>query len=387
MPDIVLTEPERMKTVEGAGNLPMWRYQAMCDVCHDHTGGACVTCNETSCKRAFHVSCAWQAANFVLGFDIQPVKSSRRDTVPTTSFRGENGHMSAVVYCNLHRDVGKNKGLHDWADIDPATGMTAAQVFAVTHKSVANDRSVSTGLVAASSSLGSGAAGNASSQAQSSGGPGGAGAFLANAQTSSSSSILPSSEGTYGLLRRAKRLDLALSQLQPNQQGGVLRSSSSNKRLSSAYFHASLSATPAPSAPGHSYSHPMTLMSNLTNSNANTSSSINLMGNSSSAIAGANGSAGVGGPPPKSCVRCQSQFSPFWFDVPMDAREINGVREGNGHDDNNQQLHNVEESQNLDWLKAVKDASTMTSGGLSNAGAGTPVLCLRCRHAVLPTLQ
>lgn len=347
MPDIVLTEPERMKTVEGAGNLPLWRYQAMCDLCHEQSGGACVTCNEPSCKRAFHVSCAWQAANFVLGFDIQPVKSSRRDTVPTASFRGESGHMSAVVYCNLHRDVGKNKGLHDWADIDSTTGLTAAQTYATTHKSVSNDRAVSTGLSASIS----GAAGVTSSLSASAGAQSSLTTPSTNAQTSSSTSL---SEQTYGLLRRAKRLDLALNQLQQSQQGvhlqSYMRSSSSNKRLSTSFINASLSATPAPPTVAIS-GQQMTLLHNLNDANANTASSIHLIG----ANAGAAG--------PKCCARCQSRFSPFWFDVPADAREL---------DEEQEQEHGEER----DWLKAVKEEA-----------AASTVLCLRCRHAVVPPLQ
>ena len=48
-----------------------------------------------------HVECAHKAG-YVLGFEIQPVKGSRRDLVSTVKVGSENGSMSAVLWCPNH---------------------------------------------------------------------------------------------------------------------------------------------------------------------------------------------------------------------------------------------------------------------------------------------
>lgn len=48
-----------------------------------------------------HVGCA-QKAGYQFGFDLQPVKSSRRDTVNTVKIGTDTGSMSAALWCPEH---------------------------------------------------------------------------------------------------------------------------------------------------------------------------------------------------------------------------------------------------------------------------------------------
>jgi hypothetical protein len=79
--------------------------------------GATITCYD--CKSPVHVSCAL-AAGFTAGFDIQPVKGSRRDVVQTVTFGGETGVMTAAVWCPEH-DLRKTV-IHPLTEIDSVTG-------------------------------------------------------------------------------------------------------------------------------------------------------------------------------------------------------------------------------------------------------------------------
>jgi hypothetical protein len=64
------------------------------------------------------VSCAL-ANGFTAGFDIQPVKGSRRDVVQVVTFGGESGVMTAAVWCPEH-DLRKTV-VHPLTEIDPIT--------------------------------------------------------------------------------------------------------------------------------------------------------------------------------------------------------------------------------------------------------------------------
>jgi len=78
--------------------------------------GATLTCHD--CKLPVHVSCAL-AAGFIAGFDIQPVKGSRRDIIQVVNFGGETGVMTACVWCPEHEP--KKTIVHPLTEIDPVT--------------------------------------------------------------------------------------------------------------------------------------------------------------------------------------------------------------------------------------------------------------------------
>ncbi|KDN45083.1 hypothetical protein K437DRAFT_125829 [Tilletiaria anomala UBC 951] len=132
--ECLFSNTETLSLVEGASNLPPWRYSARCEICGEVTG-ACVSCAEQGCRKTFHVSCAYAAQPFYLfGFEIKPVKSVRRDQTATVSFKSETGNMKALIWCQDHKDAAKAKTLYDMSETDPATGLTALQAFARTHK-------------------------------------------------------------------------------------------------------------------------------------------------------------------------------------------------------------------------------------------------------------
>ncbi|KAK0555392.1 putative PHD type zinc finger protein with BAH domain-containing protein [Tilletia horrida] len=136
IPEIAYSNAHILRDVEGAGFLPSWRYQAKCEICGVRHG-ACISCAESSCKNTFHVTCAFiKRPDYTFAFEIQPVKSSRRDAVPTVSFKDETGNMSALVWCKDHREQTKGKTLYELHEVDPRTGLTALQLYARTHKTI-----------------------------------------------------------------------------------------------------------------------------------------------------------------------------------------------------------------------------------------------------------
>ncbi|PQE20132.1 hypothetical protein CJF30_00001455 [Rutstroemia sp. NJR-2017a BBW] len=64
---------------------------------------------------------------FVLGFDITPVKGSRRDQTNIVSIGGENGSMSAAIWCKEH--VPTKTIVHQMHDIIDDTGLNALQLY------------------------------------------------------------------------------------------------------------------------------------------------------------------------------------------------------------------------------------------------------------------
>lgn len=310
--EIVFTEPEHIKLVEGAGSLQPWRYESACDLCHKHIG-ACVICADPTCKRTFHVSCASQQSNFTLGLDLTPVKVSRRDTVTTATFKGETGHFAAVVYCNIHKDAARSRKLIDLSDMDPDSGslvssaerdhkneftdttkekvgpegadgpLTAMQIFVATHKSVRN--------------------------------------HLTN-----SASASHTDQNTYPLLRRAKRFDAVL--------GGLMSSSAwSSSSLGS---RRSVSGIPNQTRSAEAEDDKSTLLG---------------LHHEASSIPSLS---------PPHCVRCGTEYSPFWWDVPSNAVEAE-------HQDTTPH-----------WLSVYHRQQRMHEKTL---------LCVQCRHAILPVMS
>jgi hypothetical protein len=74
-----------------------------------------------------HVECARQAG-YVLGFDITPVKGSRKDQVPIVNIKGDVGTMVAAIWCKEH--IPQKTVVHHIQDIvDDETGQTALQLY------------------------------------------------------------------------------------------------------------------------------------------------------------------------------------------------------------------------------------------------------------------
>lgn len=115
-PETRFGSAENLKPVEGIGSILPSRWTQLCSLC-ELPGGATTNCHD--CKRPVHVSCAL-TAGFTAGFDIQPVKGSRRDVVQVVNFGGEAGVMTAGVWCPEH-DLRKTI-VHPLIEVDPITG-------------------------------------------------------------------------------------------------------------------------------------------------------------------------------------------------------------------------------------------------------------------------
>ncbi|KAF8909530.1 hypothetical protein CPB85DRAFT_1221968 [Mucidula mucida] len=127
IPDLTFSDAARMRLVEGASTMVQHRWTARCCICHEKEG-AVVKCHD--CNREFHVSCAWDFGH-KFGFEIQPVKSSRRDTTITTTFNGETGCMSAVISCKDHDH--RRRVIYGLCETNEG-GETALQVYCQTYK-------------------------------------------------------------------------------------------------------------------------------------------------------------------------------------------------------------------------------------------------------------
>ncbi|KAH7408208.1 hypothetical protein DE146DRAFT_645564 [Phaeosphaeria sp. MPI-PUGE-AT-0046c] len=121
-PEIKFSNASRFDMVEGIG-APTLRYDAVCKVCKT-SNGACASC--LHCHATFHVGCA-HGSGYVFGFDMTPVKASRRDAVATVTLNGDTGSMAAAIWCKEHAP----KVLpHPMNELIEGTDTIALQLFA-----------------------------------------------------------------------------------------------------------------------------------------------------------------------------------------------------------------------------------------------------------------
>ncbi|KAK0389622.1 hypothetical protein NLU13_3197 [Sarocladium strictum] len=97
-PEVKFGNARALEPSEGIPSIPRARYDEVCQACHK-TDGATISCHQ--CRMNFHVECARQHGH-VLGFDITPVKSSRRDQTDTVSINGVDGVLAARLWCQNH---------------------------------------------------------------------------------------------------------------------------------------------------------------------------------------------------------------------------------------------------------------------------------------------
>ncbi|KIY68025.1 hypothetical protein CYLTODRAFT_431056 [Cylindrobasidium torrendii FP15055 ss-10] len=127
IPELLFSDCERLRLVEGASTIVHHRWLTMCAICHEKKG-AVVKCSD--CNREYHVSCAWEFGHR-FGFEMQTVKSSRRDTTITTTFLGETAQMVPIISCKEHEH--RRRIIHDMCKTN-AEGDTALQVYCRAHK-------------------------------------------------------------------------------------------------------------------------------------------------------------------------------------------------------------------------------------------------------------
>jgi len=121
-PEIKFGNAKALGPSEGIPLIPQSRYAEVCKVCK-RDDGACVSCHH--CRASVHVECAHQAS-YVLGFDITPVKGSRRDQFNIVSLNGESGVMTAAIWCKEHAPKTKAHQMHDMVE---ESGMNVLQLY------------------------------------------------------------------------------------------------------------------------------------------------------------------------------------------------------------------------------------------------------------------
>jgi len=126
-PEIRFGNAKALAPSEGIGSIPTARYEQICKLCKT-SEGACVACHQ--CHAAVHVGCA-QQAGYIFGFDITPVKGSRRDTVNTVTLGSETGNATAAIWCKEHTI---KTIVHPISEIVDDGSLNALQVFVRTYK-------------------------------------------------------------------------------------------------------------------------------------------------------------------------------------------------------------------------------------------------------------
>jgi hypothetical protein len=135
-PEIRFSNAQALAVAEGFQMIPPSRYEAICKLCknRDHQNkirndkGACIGCHH--CNATFHVSCALEAG-YQFGFDVTPVKGSRKDQTPNASLNGETGALTAAIWCKEHN---VKSIVHPIQEIADESGKTALQVYAELYK-------------------------------------------------------------------------------------------------------------------------------------------------------------------------------------------------------------------------------------------------------------
>ncbi|KAI0137015.1 SANT domain-containing protein [Xylariales sp. AK1849] len=97
-PEVKFGSAKALGPSEGIPSIPRVRYDEVCKACKQK-GGACAACHQ--CKAPVHVECAHKSG-YLLGFEVSPVKGSRRDQFNIVTINGETGAMSAAIWCKEH---------------------------------------------------------------------------------------------------------------------------------------------------------------------------------------------------------------------------------------------------------------------------------------------
>ncbi|XP_006461741.1 hypothetical protein AGABI2DRAFT_205606 [Agaricus bisporus var. bisporus H97] len=126
-PETTFSEANRLRLVEGINIISNHRWSTTCSICNVSEGAVIRCCD---CPKEYHASCAWKQGHR-FGFEIQPIKSSRRDTTVTVNFKGETGCMNAIVSCKDHDH--SRRSIYDICEANDG-GETALQVYAQAYK-------------------------------------------------------------------------------------------------------------------------------------------------------------------------------------------------------------------------------------------------------------
>ncbi|KAL2178878.1 uncharacterized protein P884DRAFT_268856 [Thermothelomyces heterothallicus CBS 202.75] len=122
-PEVKFGNAKALSPSEGIPLIPRASYAEVCEVCKK-TDGACVECRH--CHTPVHVECARQAG-YILGFELTPVKGSRRDQSRIVTINGNSGAMSAGVWCKDHQPT--KTTVYRMNEVVAEGGINALQLF------------------------------------------------------------------------------------------------------------------------------------------------------------------------------------------------------------------------------------------------------------------
>ncbi|GAB7356723.1 hypothetical protein MBLNU459_g7426t2 [Dothideomycetes sp. NU459] len=127
-PEVKFSDANLLERAEGFSVVPQERLEMVCKLCKRNKHGSCVTCQQ--CRASFHVGCAAQAG-YTFGFDVTPVKSSRKDQVTTVTLGGETGYLTAAIWCKEHS---VKTVVHPVSEAVDEAGKNALQIFVENYK-------------------------------------------------------------------------------------------------------------------------------------------------------------------------------------------------------------------------------------------------------------
>ena len=129
-PEVKFSDATKMQTTEGMGAVVASnaRMESLCKLCRIPEG-ACVSCHQ--CHVPFHVGCAHEAG-YTFGFDVSPVKGSRKDMTQSVTLGVETGSLSAAIWCKEHSI---KTIVHDMTEVvEPESKMNALQLYCQMYK-------------------------------------------------------------------------------------------------------------------------------------------------------------------------------------------------------------------------------------------------------------
>ena len=127
IPDIRFANAKLLDTAENVGTIDVSKWAEVCKLCKS-AAGVCVSCPR--CQANFHIGCA-QQKGYVFGFDVMPVKNSRKEIYPPVTLGNETGLLSAVIYCPDHNIKSIVHPMHEMVKDSP---LNALQLFVRTYK-------------------------------------------------------------------------------------------------------------------------------------------------------------------------------------------------------------------------------------------------------------
>ncbi|OKL59680.1 hypothetical protein UA08_05272 [Talaromyces atroroseus] len=128
-PEIRFGRAEELEPAEGFGLISRERYRETCKLCKT-SNGACVSCHYPGCNAKFHVGCALRAS-YIFGFDVTPVKGSRKDSTLIMKIGGEAGLVVPSIWCSSHA---VQTIVHDISEPTDHEGQSALELYVRTYK-------------------------------------------------------------------------------------------------------------------------------------------------------------------------------------------------------------------------------------------------------------